>query len=274
MLAERQGREATLDKPKPQEDIVVVMSAGDMTYVEALILLHQGTERQGPGDEAFSQNILARLPELPKEGHIADLGCGTGAASLLLAAYFQRPVLAVDFCEDFLRELNAKAEHLGFQEVTTRQADFGALSPPDPPFALLWSEGAAYNLTFEGAMRAWRPLLGQGGVAVVSELSWFSESRPQRVINFWEEAYPQMASEATNRTYAQRSGFEVHFAERLPAVAWWANYYEPLQERLEAHAGSVSPVMQQVITETRQEMELFRQYSDHYGYTFYVLQAV
>jgi hypothetical protein len=37
---------------------------------------------------------------------------------------------------------------------------------------------------------------------------------------------------------------------------------------------SADPVMQDVIAETEFEIEFFEKYSDTYGYTFYVLQAV
>lgn len=42
---------------------------------------------------------------------------------------------------------------------------------------------------------------------------------------------------------------------------------------MRAWADSPSPAMQQVIAETRLEIDLFRRHSDAYGYTFYVLRA-
>ena len=35
-------------------------------YIEALITLHSGLERQGPGDPDFSDFIIEQLPELPQ----------------------------------------------------------------------------------------------------------------------------------------------------------------------------------------------------------------
>lgn len=42
--------------------------------------------------------------------------------------------------------------------MRTVRADFAALGWPAGALDLLWSQRAAYHLTFAGALRAWRPL--------------------------------------------------------------------------------------------------------------------
>ena len=194
---------------------------------------------------------------------------------LLLAKHFGQPVLCVDTSSEFLAVLTSRAKQAKLEDlIVPLCTDMGALDPAVHRFDLLWSEGAAYNLTFAGALRAWRPLMADGGIAVVSELSWFGPERPREPAEFWGAAYPDMASEMSNQAAAEQLGYQVLFTERLPSRAWWANYYTPQSAQLDAHAGSSSKMLQSVIAETRQEMDLFRRFSDHYGYTFYVLQAV
>ncbi|NNF78836.1 MAG: methyltransferase domain-containing protein, partial [Rhizobiales bacterium] len=232
-------------------------------------------ERQGPGDDTFSLDLLGKLPTLASDCAIADLGCGTGIASVLLAQHFRRPVLCVDTSEEFLKSLSQKAETLGIGPlIKTRCADMGTLDPQTHRFDLLWSEGAAYNLTFEGAMRKWRPLMAKNGIAVVSELSWFTSERPEEISDYWHNAYPEIADEQVNAARAEAHDFELLFTERLPESAWWRNYYNPLLDRLAANAESPSKMMQEVILETRREIDLFRTFSAYFGYTFYVLKAV
>jgi len=80
-----------------------------------------------------------------------------------------------------------------------------------------------------------------------------------------------MGSEAENMDRAHRSGLDLLSVHRLPSQAWWVNYYEPLRERMgQIH---ITPIMQLVIRETEEEMKLFEQFREFYGYTFYVLQA-
>jgi SAM-dependent methyltransferase len=242
--------------------------------IAALIELHRGLERLGPGDAAFSRRILAGLPRLPAEPGIADLGCGAGSGALLLAEWFGMPVRAVDLSREFLDELEARAQQLGLAHlVEPIEADIGRLDWPAGAIDLLWSEGAAYNLGFATALRQWRPLLAPGGVAVISELSWFNDNIPAPARTYWEHAYPEIGSEADNAAHARAEGFEVLGVRRLPAAAWWNNYYGPLQARIDALHGQAGVVMQAVIRETEAEMALFRSYSDVYGYAFYLLRA-
>jgi len=242
-------------------------------YVAALTDLHRGLERQGPGDSDFSRHILSHLPTLPPKPRIADLGCGSGAGALLLAQYYQSPVMAVDSSSVFIEELKARAklaaglEHL----IIPIQGDMAELDWPVGSLDLLWSEGAAYNLGFEQALKIWRPLLANSAIAVISEMSWFADDVPEPARTYWQNAYPTMGTEAENLARARRSGFSLLSTHRLPAQAWWVNYYDPLRERMRQM--EITPRIQSVIRETEEEMRLFAKFSDFYGYTFYVLQA-
>ena len=156
----------------------------------------------------------------------------------------------------------------------TVHADFAALDWPAGSLDLLWSEGAAYHLTFAGALRAWRPLLAPGGVAVISELSWFTDDPPEPARAFWQSAYPAIGSEDDNAARAAAAGFAVHLVRRLPSAAWWESYYGPLERRMESLRDGADPAMRTVLRDTDAEIALFRAHADAYGYAFYVLRAV
>ena len=240
-------------------------------YIEALIDLHRGIGREGPGDVAFSRQILAELPTLPPKPRIVDLGCGSGAGALLLAEHFDVPVTAVDLAQPFLDAMMEQARARGLADRIHPLACDVADLPLDPGSVnLLWSEGAAYNLTFAGALEKWRPLLAPNGVAVISEMTWFTDDIPDAPRRYWEEAYPAIADEAENTARAKAAGFDVVSTTRLPAQAWWDNYYNPMLERI-ASMDNPDSTMHPVIAEMQTEIDLFRLYSQHYGYTFYVL---
>lgn len=241
----------------------------------ALIDLHCGLARLGPGDDAFSRRILSLLPPLVGNPRITDLGCGAGAGALVLAQWYQAPVAAVDTCRSFLEQLDQRAKARSLAHlIRTVQADMGHLDWPLASLDLLWSEGAAYHLTFAGALRTWRPLLATGGVAVISELSLFASVLPAAVKEFWDAAYPTAGTEEENAQRAPVAGFEVLGIHRLPSPLWWSNYYDPLARNIEQHRPHATPAMLKVIEETEAELELFRRHSDVYGYSFYLLRAV
>ena len=244
-------------------------------YIQALIRLHIGLEKQGPGDTKYSNHILSLIKELPANPRIADIGCGTGAGTLFLAERFKSKVRAVDFSREFLDELINRAKQRGLEHlVESIECDMGSLDWKPETIDLLWSEGAAYNLTFEGALKAWRPLMAANGIAVISEMSYFTNEVPESVRVYWQNAYPTIGTESENSNHATSSGFEILGIHRLPSKAWWDNYYGPLRENMDSFKYSEDSVMQSVIKETEEEMKLFEEHEKHYGYSFYIMKAV
>lgn len=243
--------------------------------VKALIELHLGLERKGPGDPEVSAYIIKQLPQLPPNPHIADMGCGAGAATLLLAEQFHSKVRAVDFSKEFLDELMYRARQKGLEAcVEAIECDMARLDWESGTIDLLWSEGAAYNITFEGALKAWRPLMAVHGIGVLSEMNYFAEDPPERVTQYMRNAYPGIKTEAQNVDLINSSGFEILGVHRLPSTAWWKNYYGPLRENIRALKNSNDHVMQAVIAETEEEMKFFEQHDEDYGYTFYIMRAI
>jgi len=244
-------------------------------YIRALIELHQGLERQGPGDTDFSDYIISQIPELPTNPRIADIGCGAGAGTLFLADKYRSKVLAVDFSRDFLNELEDRAKQRSLEHlVETIECDMGSLDWKPKTIDLLWSEGAAYNLTFEGALKVWRPLMSSNGIAVISEMSYFTSEVPESVRVYWQNAYPTIGTESENSNHAYSSGFEILGIHRLPSKAWWDNYYGPLRENMKSFKHSEDSIMQAVIKETEEEMKFFEEHEKHYGYSFYIMKAL
>jgi len=248
---------------------------GQEKYIKALIELHRGLERQGPGDIDYSNFIISQLPELPTNPRIADIGCGAGAGTLVLADKFRVTVRAVDFSREFLDELENRAKQRGLEHlVETIDCDMGNLDWKPGSLDLLWSEGAAYNITFEGALKAWRPLMASTGIAVISEMNYFSGDVPEPVKIFMQKTYPAVRTEPENSDIINSSGFEVLGIYRLPSKSWWDNYYGPLRNNIEYFKNSKDDHMQSVIYETEEEMKFFEEYHEFYGYSFYIMKAV
>ena len=244
-------------------------------YVRALIELHRGLERQGPGDMDYSNYIISQLPELPVNPRIADIGCGAGAGTLILAEKFQATVRAVDFSREFLDELEDRAKQRGLEHlVEAIECDMGNIDWETGTIDLLWSEGAAYNITFEGALKAWRPLMAPNGIAVISEMNYFTSEVPEAVKIFMQNVYPGIKTESENSDIINSSGFENLGIYRLPSIAWWENYYGPLRKNIEYFKNSNDDIMQSVIHETEEEMKYFKEYEKFYGYSFFIMKAV
>jgi SAM-dependent methyltransferase len=240
---------------------------------EAFFRLFEGLPRQGPGSDACTREALRRLPELPAQPRVLDLGCGSGRSTLVLAETLRTRVIAVDNHRPFLDQLRATAAERGVGHlIEPRCADMAAPGVPAGSVDLLWSEGAIYLLGFESGLRLWRPLLAPGGRLAVSECSWLTADPPAEAAAFFRAGYPGMAGIEQNLGRARAAGFDVvdHFA--LPPEAWWNEYYAPLEQRMTELAPEADPELAAVIAETRREIGLYRRHGDRYCYVFYLLR--
>jgi hypothetical protein len=116
--------------------------------------------------------------------------------------------------------------------------------------------------------------MASNGIAVISEMNYFTSEVPEPVNAFMQNAYPDIKTEPENSDIINSSGFEVLGIHRLPSKAWWDNYYEPLRNNIESFKNSNDSIMQSVISETEGEMKFFKEYEKIYGYSFYIMKAV
>ena len=77
-----------------------------------------------------------------------------------------------------------------------------------------------------------------------------------------------------NAAAAKAKGWEVVATFRMPETGWTEGYYVPLRERLTefCHRFADDEEALAVAAMTEREMGLFEEYSDYYGYAFYVLR--
>ncbi len=150
--------------------------------------------------------------------------------------------------------------------------DMKAIPAAFPRIDLLWSEGAAYNIGFSDALKAWAPAIRPDGFAVVSELTWLRERIPEAVREFFRSGYPAMQSVEQNLRIVERAGYTVLGTYTLPKAAWVEGYYEILAPRAKALVDHPDASVRDFARETVREIEIFEAAEDSYGYVFFTLQ--
>jgi SAM-dependent methyltransferase len=237
--------------------------------------LFDSLPRQGPGSSECTLRAFALLYGVRPKSMALDLGCGSGFQTLDLAEKCDCRVTALDKHLPFLATVQERAEKAGLSRQVRPVA--GSMFQPcfkAASFDIIWSEGALYIMGFEKGLKAWRPMLKEGGYFAATELSWTRTEIPEELSAFWKKEYPEMHDVVTNLENALRAGYVPigHFI--LPASAWWDDYYTPLGKRValleEKYADD--PKSLEVVKKTRLEIELFRKYSDWFGYVFYVMK--
>ncbi|MBB2910812.1 SAM-dependent methyltransferase [Streptosporangium becharense] len=240
-------------------------------FVDAFFALHHGLPRQAPGSDATTRRLLELAGPLPPRPRMLDLGCGPGRSALLLAAETGGHVTAVDLHQPFLDELTAEARRRGLagavEPVNRSMAD---LPYPDGSFDVVWAEGSAYILGFDTALRQWRRLLAPGGVLVLTECEWATETPSPGARAFWDPQYPLRTTER-NAAAAREAGYTVVAVLPLPDSDWFDEYYTPLAGRLDA-ADLTDEATARAVAATRAEIALRHEHGADYRYTGYVLR--
>jgi len=237
--------------------------------------LHQDLLREGPGDDASTRRALTLVVARCRSRSVLDIGCGPGMQTCVLARETRGRVVALDTHRPFLHQLKAVAsgQRLAGQ-IAIVNASMFAFPFADGRFDLVWAEGAIYLAGFERGLRDWRRLLTPNGCVAVTELSWLRPDHPAEAAAFWQAAYPAMRSVDENLATTAVCGYRDlgHFT--LPESSWWDSYYTPLEQRIELLRGRFrdDPDAIHQLDQTADQIDLYRKYSDAYGYVFYVMQ--
>lgn len=245
-----------------------------MDHRQLLVDLHKDAARQGPGGEAQTRLAIA-LSGLPtdKPLSIADIGCGSGASTLVLARHLDAHITAVDVMPEFLARLEADAEAAGVADrITTRAASMETLPFGAAAFDAIWSEGAIYTMGFEAGVAAWRTYLKPGGILAVSELTWLTRNRPAEVQAHWEREYSEVDTASAKMAILEKHGFAPVGYFVLPEQCWLDNYYRPMERRfagfLAAHGNT--DTARALIDNEQREIALYERYKAFFGYGYYI----
>lgn len=241
----------------------------DSTAVE---LLFGGMEQLGPGDDAHTLEVLRMLPRRSFDV-IVDAGCGTGRQTLALARELVTPIDAVDSITPFLQALDGRARAAGVGHlVRTHAMDMRDIPTRFPTIDLLWAEGSAYAIGFENALRIWGPAIAANGFVVVSELCWLRAQIPPAARAFFATEYPDMRSVEETQERAVRAGYRVSVTYPLPSEVWETGYYRVIEPRARSLQDHPNPAVRGLAIEMLNEIAVFRQSEQSYGYVFFVLQ--
>lgn len=249
----------------------------EQTFFALMVDLHREGARQGPGSDSETCSALD-LTRFDRNTplKVADIGCGTGASTLVLASQLPNAsITAVDLFPEFLEILMQHAKAAGHaNRIETVNESMDSLSFQEGTFDLIWSEGAIYNIGFKHGIEAWHPFLRVGGVLAVSEITWLRPKPPMEIFDHWNSEYPEIATAPEKIATLESAGYDLLGYFTLPASCWIDNYYGPIAERipgfLERHIDEQAAI--EIVEMQQQEAELYRRYKDWFSYGFYIVK--
>jgi SAM-dependent methyltransferase len=237
-----------------------------MDDFKLLIDLHKHGSRQGPGGDAETLQAISLAmidPQAPLK--IADVGCGTGASTLLLAGRLDAQIAAIDFLPDFLEVLNERAEQAGVvDKVSTHACSMDALPFANEELDVIWSEGAIYNI------------IKPGGLLVASEITWITDARPLELESYWNGEYPEIGLASTKIRLLEKHGYSPVGYFVLPEHCWLDHYYRPMQARFEGflNRNGNSEEARKIVAAEQREITLYETYKSHFGYGMYIARRL
>jgi ubiquinone/menaquinone biosynthesis C-methylase UbiE len=238
--------------------------------------IHSNLPREGPGDNKSTKKAYMKLKNLPKNPYILDIGCGPGMQTIELAKLSGGNIVALDFHQPFLEQLEKSAKEANVQDrIEPVLGSMFDIKYDDGSFDLIWCEGAIFVIGFEKGLHEWRRLLTKGGYLALSEMVWLQPDPPKEVVEFMETGYPEIKTAEENLEIVKSCGYRVVDSFVLPSRSWWDNYYNHIQAKLPALKEKYKDdkeAMEFMVFEDM-EIDMFRKYSDYYGYIFYILQV-
>ncbi|HNQ68176.1 MAG TPA: class I SAM-dependent methyltransferase [Bacteroidales bacterium] len=230
-------------------------------------------ERQGPGSPEATIKALSYIDNLSEKSHIADIGCGTGGQTMVLAKNTQATITGIDLFPRFVDLFNTNATKLNFQDrVKGVVGSMDNLHFKDEELDLIWSEGAIYNIGYKRGLTEWKRFLKKGGYIAVTEASWFTEKRPEEINSFWQDAYAEIDTIPVKISQMQKAGYIPVASFILPENCWTGNFYIPQIKAQEIFLKKYKDnrTAQELVASQRLESKLYSKYKEYYGYVFYI----
>ena len=241
--------------------------------VDLICEYYSNFDRQGPGSAESTIKALSFVDNLAGFSKIADLGCGTGGQTIILAQHTNANITGIDLAPVMIEKFNNNMLKNNLQNrVKGLVGSMDNLFFKDGELDMILAEGSIYNIGFERGMNEWNKYLKQGGYIVVSEASWFTEDRPAEINDFWMDAYPEINTIPNCLAIMQKAGYIPMASFIIPESCWTDNFYKShtsFQDIfINKYAGNKT--VEDFINYERYEAQMYDKYKKYYGYAFYI----
>jgi len=227
------------------------------------------------GLSIYTRKAFHMLPKLDKPC-VLDVGCGSGVPTMELARLGNGQITGLDINQPLLDRLTRKVEEAGLSDrVKTVKCSMFDMDFPDESFDIIWAEGSTFIIGFERALKEWRRFLKPKGCLVAHEFTWSRLDPPQEVYNYWRGL--AASGIRTVREYLEQipaCGYDVIGYFTLPEDAWWIEYYDPLESRIQELRPRYINDSKALegLDEEQREIDLSRKYHKWYSSAFFIMK--
>lgn len=239
---------------------------------QLVINFFAGINSQGPGGEKETLKALSFLDKTSSKLKIADLGCGTGKQTEVIASNLDCEITAVDIAPKMIEGLNNRIRNKNLtNKVTGLVASMLELPFKENEFDVIWAEGSIYHIGFERGLKEWKQFLKPNGFMAITECCWLSSQRPKDM-SFITENVSEIDMISTKLKIIEDCGYKpiAHFI--LPEYCWIDNYYAIAKPRLKEflEENNYSEPAKDFVERMNQEIEYYQTNKEYFGYVFFI----
>jgi len=239
--------------------------------------LFEALPRCGPGDRKSTRRAFNTIPKPPEQPFILDIGCGPGVQTIELAKLSNGTIIALDNHQTFLDKLikNSKEEEL-LANIVPKNISMLDMDFEENTFDIIWSEGALYFMGFQNGLSRCHQLLKSEGLLAVTEIVYLVNNPPAPLMQYFEKEYPDIKTVNDNIELIQNEKFNLISNFTLSKSSWLDSFYLPMEEEL-IHLNKKyqsNEVALATFDEMKNEINLYKKFSDYYGYEFLIMQRI
>lgn len=239
-------------------------------YMQHFFQVYEKMERQGPGSDETTLRSFRDVPFGSDLKEILEIGCGKGASCFALANVTKANITAFDNYKPFIDFINNKAREKGLEKrIKGIVGSMLEMEFEENSFDLILSEGSAYFMGFEDALKQWKKYLKKHGCIIISDAVWTTDSPSEKSREHWDNEYPDMVTAPERITLAAHMGYEVLDSFIIPDKDWIA-YYDDLDAQVAVCRKLYGD--QDAFNDSSAETAYGRKHLDEFGYLCMILR--
>ena len=246
-----------------------------MEKMEYFYELFSMLPRGGPGDNKSTKKAFNLMERIPSKPNILDIGCGVGMQTIELAKISNGTIIALDNHQPFLEKLMQNAKQAGLsKKIIFKNQSMLDMDFENNSFDIIWSEGALYFMGFSNGLMKCYQLLKEHGYLAVTEMVYLLPNPPIKLQQFFEKEYPDISDIQSKIELIKKANFNLISHFTLPKSSWLENYYNPMENALSLLKKKYrkNEVALQVFEDFQKEIDLYKVYSDYFGYEFFIME--